>query len=989
MQTNHLGAAAEKQPAGRAVICVKWLFRRSIGWYHGDYVFVPFWDEDVIFLALRGGNMMDYGKTLHLPKTDFPMRGNLPQREPDFLKFWQEHAIYEKRLQKRDGAPKFILHDGPPYANGKLHIGHALNKVLKDIILKYKTQNGYYTKYVPGWDTHGLPIEHAVIKDTGLNRHEMAPLDLRAKCRDYALARVKEQKADFIRFGVLGDWEHPYLTLQKSVEVAQIGVFGKMAKKGYIYKGLKTVYWCPHCETALAEAEIEYKEIKSFSLYVKFKAVDLNCHMPKEANPDNVSALIWTTTPWTIPANMAICANEEFEYVWVKTGEDYLLMAKDLVDVTMKAGKIESYEVLPEVMTGKQLEGLVFQHPFYADRKVPIILGTHVTLEAGTGLVHTAPDHGQDDFEVCMKYASWGLKPIGTVGSDGCYTKMVPEYEGKFAFDMNVPIIKRLAEIGALFAKGSIRHQYAHCWRCKNPIIYRATEQWFSSVDGYRQKALEAIDRVKWIPSWGHERIYNMIRDRGDWCISRQRVWGVPIPIFYCKDCGEHIINDDTIAHLQTLFAEEGSDAWWNHDEKELLPEGFACPHCGSTEFKKETDIMDVWFDSGCTHQGVLHNDPDLDYPCEMYLEGSDQHRGWFNSSLLTSVAINGYAPYKAVLTHGFTVDGEGRKMSKSVGNTVAPQEVIEQYGADVMRLWVSSADYQGDIRLSPKILKQLSDVYRKIRNTFRYLLGNLDDFNPEADAVAYADMTELDKWVLLRLEQVYETVTEAYENYQFHVMYHAIHNFCTVDLSAMYLDVIKDRLYTEKTDSQIRRSAQTAMYQILDTLVKIISPVLSFTAEEVWMYMPKTSDKEESVLLTDWPKAHKEYLDNDLEGRWNAFLSYRRDLTRIFEGARKAHQIGHALEAAVTIYADGEEYDFLSQWKDKLAMLLIVSEVQLIKRNAPADAVPGEDHPDMKVIVVPSAHEKCERCWIHSETVGADPRHPTLCSRCAAVLGD
>ena len=892
---------------------------------------------------------MDYGKTLHLPKTDFPMRGNLPKREPDFLKFWQEHKIYEKRLQKRDGAPKFILHDGPPYANGKLHIGHALNKVLKDIILKYKTQQGYYTKYIPGWDTHGLPIEHAVIKDTGLNRHEMSALDLRAKCRDYALERVEEQKQDFIRFGVLGDWDHPYLTLHKQVEVAQIGVFGKMAKKGYIYKGLKTVYWCPHCETALAEAEIEYKDDKSFSIYVKFQAVDLNCHMPKGADPDKVFALIWTTTPWTIPANMAICANENFEYVWVKIGEEYLLMAKELVEATMKAGKAEDYEVLPEVMTGKQIEGLVFQHPFYADRKVPVLLGDHVTLDAGTGLVHTAPDHGQDDFDVCVKYASWGVKPIGTVGSNGCYTDKVPDYEGKFVFDMNVPIIKRLAEMGALFAKSTFRHQYPHCWRCKNPIIYRATEQWFSSVDGYRQKALEAIDQVQWIPGWGHDRIYNMIHDRGDWCISRQRVWGVPIPIFYCKDCGEHIINDETIAHLQTMFAEEGSDTWWMHDEKELLPEGFTCPHCGGTHFQKESDIMDVWFDSGCTHQGVLCNDPELDYPCEMYLEGSDQHRGWFNSSLLTSVAVNGCAPYKSVLTHGFTVDGEGRKMSKSVGNTVAPQEVIEQYGADVMRLWVSSADYQGDIRLSPKILKQLSDVYRKIRNTFRYLLGNLSDFNPETDAVAYADMTELDKWALMRLEQVYETVTEAYENYQFHVMYHAIHNFCTVDLSAMYLDVIKDRLYTEKADSQVRRSAQTAMYQILDTLVKIISPVLSFTAEEVWQNMPQIPGKEESVLLTDWPKAHPEYLNADLEARWNTLLSYRRDLTRILEGARQDKKIGHALDAAVAIYASGEDYDFLSQWKDQLATLLIVSEVSLLNEAAPAEAVSGEDHGDMR----------------------------------------
>lgn len=929
---------------------------------------------------------MDYGKTLHLPETAFPMRGNLPKREPEFLKFWQEQDVYHKRLKKRAGGPKFILHDGPPYANGKLHIGHALNKVLKDIVLKYKTQQGFYTKYVPGWDTHGLPIEHAVIKNTGLNRHEMTPLELRKKCRDYALEQVEIQKNDFIRFGVLGEWEHPYLTLQHHIEVEQIGVFGKMAKNGHIYKGKKTVYWCPHCETALAEAEIEYKEDKSFSIFVKFKAVDVNCHMPKDADPDKVFALIWTTTPWTIPCNLAISANADFTYVWVKVAEEYLLMAQERVDEVMKAADIDTYEILPERMQGKQLEGFIFQHPFY-ERKAPILLGDHVTLDAGTGLVHTAPDHGQDDFEVCMKYSAWDIKPLGTVDETGRYTDKVPGYEGVFVFDNNVPVIKKLAAIGALFAKSTFRHQYPHCWRCKEPIIYRATEQWFSSVDGYRQEALQAINQVQWIPSWGHDRIYNMIHDRGDWCISRQRVWGVPIPIFYCKHCGEYIINDETVAHLQKIFAEEGSDAWWAHSEAELLPEGFTCPACGSHEFRKESDIMDVWFDSGCTHQGVLKHDPDLSYPCDLYLEGSDQHRGWFNSSLLTSVATNGYAPYKAVLTHGFTVDGEGRKMSKSVGNTVAPQEVIEKYGADVMRLWVSSADYQGDIRLSPKILKQLSDVYRKIRNTFRYLLGSLADFDPATDSVPYEALTELDKWALSRLEQVRESVTESYETYQFHVMYHTIHNFCTVDLSAMYLDVIKDRLYTERQDAPVRRSAQTTIYRILTTLVKIVAPVLSFTAEEVWQHMPATVDKEESVHLTDWPTAHPEYRNADLEARWQEFLSYRSDLMRVLEGARQAKTIGHALDAAVTVYAEGETYDFLATWKDRLATLLIVSEATVVKGTAPENAVPGEEHGDMKIVVTASTHVKCERCWIHSESVGTDERHPTLCARCAAVL--
>lgn len=933
---------------------------------------------------------MDYSKTLHLPNTEFPMRGNLPKQEPPMLDWWEDNKIYEKRLKLRENGPKFILHDGPPYANGKLHIGHALNKVLKDIIMKYRTQNGYYTKYVPGWDTHGLPIEHAVIKNTGLNRHEMAPLDLRKKCRDYALQCVAEQKADFIRFGVLGDWDKPYLTLQPEVEVAQIGVFGEMAKKGHIYKGLKTVYWCTSCETALAEAEIEYNDKKSFSIFVKFPSVDLSCHMPVGADPDKVFAVIWTTTPWTIPANVAICANTDFEYVWVKVGEEYYLMAKDLVVAVMKAVKIDDYEVLPEIMTGKQLEGLVFHHPFMP-RKVPILLGDHVTLESGTGLVHTAPGHGVEDFDVVKKYEGLHLPILCPVTSDGHFTDTVDEFSGMDIHEAEVPIIKRLAHDGKLLGKGTLHHQYAHCWRCKNPVIYRATEQWFSSVDGYRQAALNAIDKVQWIPAWGHDRIYDMIRDRADWCISRQRIWGVPIPIFYCKKCGEAIINDDTIKSVQKAFKTEGSNAWWSHTAKEILPADYTCPHCGHDEFTKEQDIMDVWFDSGSTHQGVLNTREGLHYPCEMYLEGSDQHRGWFNSSLLTSVAMNGIAPYKAVLTHGFVVDGEGRKMSKSVGNTVAPSDVIKQYGADVMRLWVSSADYQGDVRLSPLILKQLSEVYRKIRNTFRYLLGSLDDFNPVTDKVAYEDMPEIDKWALLRLEQVFEKVTQSYENYQFHAMYHSIHNFCTVDLSAVYLDILKDRMYAEKQDSLARRSAQTVMYEILDTLVKIMAPVLSFTAEEVWKYMPNIPDKAESVLLTDWPVAKPQYLNEALDQKWEKLLSLRGDMTKVLESARRDKKIGHSLDAVVTIYADEEIYNFLKSMEQKLAGLLIVSEAKLVKGvdQAPETAVFGETHPTMKVDVAASTYEKCERCWIHRETVGSDVNHPTLCHRCATVVED
>lgn len=945
---------------------------------------------------------MDYGKTLHLPATEFPMRGNLPKREPEILKFWEDNKIYEKRLEKRQGNKPFVLHDGPPYANGKLHIGHALNKTLKDIIMKYKTMQGYYTPYIPGWDTHGLPIEHAVIKNTGLNRHEMSPLDLRAKCKEYALQCVEEQKKDFIRFGVLGRWENPYVTLRPAFEVKEIGIFGEMAKRGHIYKGLKTVYWCTHCETALAEAEIEYKEKKSFSIYVKYAYLqEVKRTLPADVPTDKAYAVIWTTTPWTLPASQAISVNPELTYSWVQVGDEYYLMATDLVEAALKDCGVEEYKVL-NTFSGEELEMATFKHPFI-ERTVPVFLGDHVTLDAGTGCVHTAPAHGEEDFGVYMKYKNDGkvdFEIASFVGPTGEYVSAVDtdrygdteqSLAGVEIHDAEVPILKIVAHNGALLHKGTLRHQYAHCWRCKNPVIYRATEQWFSSVDGYRQQALDVIDnQVQWIPKWGHDRIYNMVADRGDWCISRQRAWGVPIPIFYCKECGEYVCNDETIKSVQAWVAKEGSDAWWAHTEKELLPEGFTCPHCGHDEFRKETDIMDVWFDSGSSWAGVLENEG-IDVPCAMYLEGSDQHRGWFNSSLLTGVATTGRAPYNAVLTHGFVVDGEGRKMSKSVGNTVAPSDIIDVYGADVMRLWVSSADYQADVRLSKEIVKQLSEVYRKIRNTFRFLLGNLDDFDPNKDKVAYKDMTELDKWALLRLEEVRRKVTEAYENYEFHILYHAIHNFCTVDLSAFYLDVLKDTMYAEKADNKARRSAQTAVYEILTTLVRMVAPVLSFTAEEVWQYMPKEEGMGISVMLEDWPEGHSDHYDEALAEKWNRVLALRSELTKALESARQKKVIGHSLDAAITVYADGEAYQALAGLgNDFLASLLIVSEANVVegRATAPAEAVATEEG-HLSVVVGASHYEKCERCWIHRESVGQDAEHPTLCHRCATVLAD
>ncbi len=944
---------------------------------------------------------MDYSKTLHLPETDFPMRGNLPKREPGFVKMWKDMDLYHQRLEKRrkDGAPSFVLHDGPPYANGKIHIGHALNKTLKDIIVRYKFMKGYAAHYVPGWDTHGLPIEYAVLKESGEDRATMTPLQLREKCLAYAKRWINIQREDFIRMGVVGDFEHPYVTFDPHLEAKQLEVFGAMADKGYIYKGKKAVYWCPHCETALAEAEIEYKDRKSPSIYVKFPALDIGDLAPEGVPKDKLFAVIWTTTPWTIPANEFISVNPKFTYVWVHNldNDEYYLMNKELAPAALADCKVENYEFAGREMLGAEWDLKSFQHPLYEDRVVYVLEGNHVTLDAGTGCVHTAPGHGVDDFEVYKSYENAGklkqeiLCPVDKKG------RMTEEaglgLVGKTIWEAEGPVISLLAHAGRLLGKKSIHHQYAHCWRCKNPIIYRATEQWFASINDFRDKALKAVDDTTFYPAWGHDRLYNMIRDRQDWCISRQRSWGVPIPAFYCDDCGKYVITHETTQKVVDIVEKEGSDAWWKYSAEELLPEGFTCPHCGGHHFHKEKDIMDVWFDSGSTWNGVLKNPREewkgATYPCDLYLEGSDQHRGWFHSSLLTSVAVNGHAPYKAVLTHGFTMDGEGRKMSKSVGNVVAPQDIINKYGADVMRLWISSVEYQSDVRLSDKIIKSMSDVYRKIRNTFRYLLGNLADFNPATDAVPYAEMDELDRWALLRLEQVKEEVSNACEQYQFHVMYHAVHNFCTVDLSATYLDILKDRLYTETADSRLRRSAQTAMYEILDSLIRIMAPFICFTAEEVWQAMPAVEGKEASVHLADWPVMKPQYLDSELDEKWSARLALRSDVMKALENARAAKIIGHPLDADVTIYAEGDAYETLKAMGDFLSDFFIVSNVELVNDTsaAPADALANDD--GVRVSVAPSTRQKCERCWQHLDSVGSNPNHPDVCARCARVLDE
>ena len=951
---------------------------------------------------------MDYSKTLHLPETEFPMRGNLPKKEPGFVEFWQQNHLYEKRIEKRkkEGAPTFVLHDGPPYANGKIHIGHALNKTLKDIIVRYHHMAGNEAIYVPGWDTHGLPIEYAVLKDSGEDRANMTPLELRKKCLAYAKKWIEIQKEDFIRMGVVGDFAHRYVTFDPHLEAKELEVFGEMANKGYIYKGKKAVYWCTHCETALAEAEIEYKDRKSPSIYVKYPMIDVHGLQPEGVDPSKVFAVIWTTTPWTIPASCYISVNPKFTYVWVhnKAADEYYLMNKELAPASLSDCKVEDYEFVGREMLGSELDLAKFEHPLahfapetYGDRTIYVLEGNHVTLDAGTGCVHTAPGHGVDDFEVYKTYENAGKlhQPIVCpVDEKGHMTAEAGEFlVGKTIWEAEGPVISTLAHEGRLLGKKSLHHQYAHCWRCKQPVIYRATDQWFASINDFRDEALKAVDDTRFIPSWGHDRLYNMIRDRQDWCISRQRSWGVPIPAFYCDDCGKWIITSETMKKVEEIVEKEGTDAWWAHSAEELLPEGFKCPHCGGTHFHKEKDIMDVWFDSGSTWNGVLrypHEESwkDMSYPCDLYLEGSDQHRGWFHSSLLTSVAVNGHAPYKAVLTHGFTMDGEGRKMSKSVGNVVAPQDVINKYGADVMRLWISSVDYQGDVRLSDKIVKSMSDVYRKIRNTFRYLLGNLSDFDPKTDSVAYADMEELDRWALLRMEQVKETVLKAYDDYEFHVMYHAVHNFCTVDLSAIYLDILKDRLYTEKADSKLRRSAQTAMYEILTTLVRLVAPVLCFTSEEVWQALPNKEEREWSVHMSDMPKVNEAYLDKELDEKWKKRLAVRSVAMKALEEARQAKVIGHPLDAEVTVYADGEAYDIVKAMEKELADFLLVSQTHIVSGTAaaPENAASNEEG-TVKASVAVCTLAKCERCWKRSADVDADPKHPGVCARCAHVL--
>lgn len=923
---------------------------------------------------------MDYNKTLNLPKTEFPMRAGLPQREPEALKAWQEKGYYEELMKHNEGKPLYILHDGPPYANGIIHMGTALNKSLKDFVLRYKNMTGYKAPYVPGYDTHGLPTELKARKAAGMKSSErVSELELRKICREFAEKYADEQRRQFERLGVIGEWNHPYMTLSNDYVAKQIEIFGEMAQKGYIYKGLKPVYWCPECQTALAEAEIEYAEDPCYSIYVKFPVCDdKGIFSDMGADLDKTYFVIWTTTTWTLPGNVAICVGPEYEYGLYRCGDEYYVMAEELAADAFAAAELEGAQLIGTVK-GAELEYMRARHPFI-DRDSLIIVGDHVTLESGTGCVHTAPGYGTDDFEVCRNYSE--LPIVVTVDAKGIFTENAGQFAGLTTDQANKEIAKWLDANGFLFALKKIIHQYPHCWRCKSPILYRATEQWFCSISDFVDEAVKAIEKVNWVPAWGEGRIKGMVRDRSDWCISRQRVWGVPIPIFYCEECGQELITPETIKKVADIFRKEGADAWYTHTAEELLPEGSCCA-CGCHSFKKETDIMDVWFDSGSSHAAVLENRDYLESPADLYLEGADQYRGWFQSSLLTSVATRGRAPYKTVVTHGWVVDGEGKKMSKSIGNTIIPDDIIKQYGADILRLWVASSDYHADIRVSPDILKQMSEVYRKIRNTARFILGCISDFDPDKDCVADDAFEEIDRWAMLRLDSLVAECRKAYDNFEYHLIYHAIHNFCVVDMSNFYLDVLKDRLYVDKADSVSRRAAQTVMYRVLDTLTRLVSPILAFTADEIWQFMPHDSSCDtRNVIFNDMPCA-KGDADPEFTARWDRIIALREDVKKALENARTEKVIGASLDANVDLFATGADYEFLCSVKDILKSVFIVSAVTVTEGSGGETGACG-----IGIAVAHAEGEKCERCWSYCNSVGTDSRHPTLCSRCAAVIG-
>ncbi|OGP80518.1 MAG: isoleucine--tRNA ligase [Deltaproteobacteria bacterium RBG_16_49_23] len=920
---------------------------------------------------------MDYRNTLNLPKTDFPMRANLAKREPDLLKMWEANGTYEKLIRQAKGKTKYILHDGPPYANGNIHIGTALNKILKDFIVKSKFMAGFNSHYVPGWDCHGLPVEHEVEKGFGKKKADLSIVDIRRRCRDYANKFVNIQREEFKRLGIFGEWENPYLTMNFAYQATIVREFGKFLLNGSVYKGKKPVHWCPTCKTALAEAEVKYEDHRSPSIYVKFRMIsDIGNEFPG-LKEKPLYVIIWTTTPWTIPANLAIALHPDFTYVAVDIGKEIYILAEGLLETVMGKFGIGDYRVL-EKFPGRRLEGFKTRHPLY-ERESVIVLAPYVTLDAGTGCVHTAPGHGQEDYETGVEY---GLDIYSPVDDDGRFTKDVAFFAGQFVFDANSAVNKKLTEAGALLKEEVMVHSYPHCWRTSEPIIFRATEQWFISMDkkGLRKNALQSINEVTWIPPWGRDRIYGMIENRPDWCVSRQRAWGIPITVFYCSSCRQTLATAETIEHAAKLFEERGADVWFEEEPARLLPEGTRCSGCGGSKFKKEMDILDVWFDSGVSYAAVLEKRDELQFPASLYLEGSDQHRGWFHSSLLTSVGTRGCAPYVSVLTHGFVVDGEGKKMSKSAGNVIAPGEVINKLGADVLRLWVSAEDYKDDIKISDEILKRLADAYFRIRNTYRFLLGNLYGFDPEKDRVSYPDLYEIDRWALHRLQKLISRVREAYEQFEFHVVYHSVQNFCAVEMSSTYFDILKDRLYTFSSHSRGRRSAQTALYEILKGLTGLMAPILSFTAEEVWQYLPGGAGKQESVHLTEFPAIQNECLDEALNERWDRIWEIRTVVMKALEEARKEKKIGLSLDAKVHLHLPQKDYHFLQPYEKELKSIFIVSSVTLY----PAQ---GGEEKGVRAEVLRADGGKCERCWNYDVSVGKDPDHPAACGRCVETL--
>ncbi len=913
---------------------------------------------------------MDYNKTINLPKTDFPMRAGLPAREPDMLKRWEDMDLYHELLKKNEGKPLYSLHDGPPFSNGALHMGHALNKSIKDFMTRAAAMRGYLTPYIPGWDNHGMPIESAIIKQNKLNRKAMSVPEFRTACHEFAQHYVDVQREGFKRMGVIGDWENPYLTMSPSFEAEEVKIFGAMYKNGYIYKGLKPVYWCPHDETALAEAEIEYQDDPCTTVYVKFPMLMDNAKLTHLA-PANLFFLIWTTTIWTLPGNLAIALHprESYAIVQADNGEQYIL-AEALVEKVMKVGGVENYKIL-ETHPGSFFENMEANHPFL-DKTSRLVTAEYVTMDSGTGCVHTAPGFGADDYETCKRYK---IEMVVPVDDRGRHTDYAGKYAGMKTEESNPVILADMKENGALFASEDIVHSYPHCWRCKNPIIFRATPQWFCSVESFKDAAVAACDDVRWLPGWGIDRMKSMIQERADWCISRQRRWGLPIPVFYCGDCGKPICTDETIAAVSALFGEKGSNAWYETEAADILPRDFACPHCGSkSRFTKEEDTLDGWFDSGSTHFASMQKDQGF-WPAIVYMEGLDQYRGWFQSSLLTAVgALGKGAPFKECVTHGWTVDGEGKAMHKSLGNGVDPADIFKKYGADLIRLWAGSADYHVDVRCSDNIFKQLSQNYLKFRNTARYCLGNLDGFDPN-NLVKPEEMVELDRWAVTKLNGLIEKCFAAYDNFEFHVVSHAINDFCVVELSSFYLDIIKDRLYCEEKDGLLRRSAQTALWMILDTMTKLFAPILAFTCDEIWLAMPhREGDDPRNVLLNEMNKPFAEYaLEEDAMSAWSGLIDVRNAVNVALEQARNEKKIGKSLEAKVTIPSNRIAGSQLIGM-DELADLLIVSQVEV-----------SSDVTDIQV--EPAAGAKCERCWKVLPTVGADSKHPTLCPRCARVV--